>query len=277
MKNFKKLLAVLLVGLMLLPLAACGGKKDEASWKFGMLSSANNYSNYLDHLSEAHGAEKTGAELVMFDNLNAAVMALNKNDVATLFVDKASGDYIAAHNTDFVFVEESLYPTTNDYSMMTLDTNKEVYDILNNAIKDMKADGTLDTLIANELTAYINSDPVAKDLPRFDGAITIKVAVTGDVPPMDFVAADGKAAGFNVALLTEIANRAQVNFDLVQVDSAARATALSTGKVDVVFWAKNFPCSVCDDAIWEEEVEGTLITESYFSSPVGHVMPKSDK
>ena len=42
MKNFKKLLAVLLAGLMLLSLAACGGKEDEASWKFGMLSSANN-------------------------------------------------------------------------------------------------------------------------------------------------------------------------------------------------------------------------------------------
>ena len=37
--------------------------------------------------------------------------------------------------------------------MMTMDTNKEVYDILNNAIVEMKADGTLDSLIENELKA----------------------------------------------------------------------------------------------------------------------------
>ena len=83
--------------------------------------------------------------------------------------------------------------------MMTMDTNKEVYDILNNAIVEMKADGTLDSLIENELKAYIESDPLAKDLPHFDGARTIKIGVTGDVPPMDYVAANGKAAGFNIA------------------------------------------------------------------------------
>ena len=81
--------------------------------------------------------------------------------------------------------------------MMTMDTNKEVYDILNNAIVEMKADGTLDSLIENELKAYIESDPLAKDLPHFDGARTIKIGVTGDLPPMDFVAANGKTAGFN--------------------------------------------------------------------------------
>ncbi|MBQ5660201.1 MAG: transporter substrate-binding domain-containing protein [Lachnospiraceae bacterium] len=75
----------------------------------------------------------------------------------------------------------------------------------------------------NELKAYINSDPEAKDLPYFEGARTIKIGVTGDLPPMDFVAANGKAAGFNIALLTEIANRAQVNKTLadrqINVDS----------------------------------------------------------
>ena len=86
--------------------------------------------------------------------------------------------------------------------MMTMDTNKEVYAILNNAIVEMKADGTLDSLIENELKAYIESDPLAKDLPHFDGARTIKIGVTGDLPPMNFVAANGKAAGFNIALLT---------------------------------------------------------------------------
>ena len=162
------------------------------------------------------------------------------------------------------------------FSMMTMDTNKEVYDILNNAIKEMKADGTLESLIENELKAYINSDPVAKDLPHFDGARTIKIGVTGDLPPMDFVAANGKAAGFNIALLTEIANRTQVNIELVQIETGARTMALSSGKVDAVFWAVAMTCPVCNINA-TEKVEGTLLTESYFSDYSAFIKLKSDK
>jgi ABC-type amino acid transport substrate-binding protein len=162
------------------------------------------------------------------------------------------------------------------FSMMTLDTNTEVYNIRNNAIKVMKEEGTLDALIENELKAYIESDPVAKDLPDFDGAQTIKIGVTGDLPPMDFVAANGKAAGFNIALLTEIANRAQVNIDLVQIETASRPMALSSGNVDAVFWTKGTECPVCgaEDA---EKVEGTLVTESYYSDYFVKIKLKSDK
>ena len=160
--------------------------------------------------------------------------------------------------------------------MMTMDTNKEVYDILNNAIVEMKADGTLDSLIENELKAYIESDPVAKDLPHFDGAQTIKIGVTGDLPPMDFVAANGKAAGFNIALLTEIANRAQVNFELVQIETDARAMALSSGKVDAVFWTRSSTCTKCG-ATSVNGVEGILATESYFTDYSASLKLKSDK
>ena len=135
---------------------------------------------------------------------------------------------------------------------------------------------TLDSLIQNELKAYINRDPVAKDLPKFEGAQTIKVGVTGDLPPMDFVASNGKAAGFNIALLTEIANRAQVNIELVQIETGSRAMALSSGKVDAVFWTKSFTCPVCNET-GAEKVEGTIVTENYFSDYATIITLKSDK
>ena len=93
---------------------------------------------------------------------------------------------------------------------------------------------------------------------------------------MDFVSSDGKAAGFNIALLTEIANRAQVNIELVQIETGARPIALSTGKVDAVFWAKSVTCVACD-MTWTEEIENTLVTEFYFSEFSAFVMPKDKK
>ena len=273
MKNIKKLLAVLLAGLMLLSLAACGGKDDNVE-KRGILESENMISFSSKH--DAHKAEEnqsSSKENIRYNNLSAALLDLEGGKIDLIITDSCSADYIAARNEK---VTAEKRDRTNYFSMMTTDSNTEVYDILNNAIKDMKADGTLDKLIENDLKAYIESDPEPKDLPHFDGAKTIKIGVTGDIPPMDFVASNGKAAGFNIALLAEIANRAQVNFELVQIETGARPLALSSGKVDAVFWTRSVKCNVCDEMIYEK-VDGNLITESYFSNNTASLRLKSDK
>ena len=268
----KRFLAIILAGLMLLSLAACGGKGDVA--KHGVLEGRG-----MDSLgSDAHGKHMNFSaatiEIINYSNLSAALMDLESGKIISVGIEESVADYIVARNEKVVASKSN--HTMAHFSMMTMDANQEVYDILNNAIKDMKADGTLDSLIENELKAYINSDPEAKDLPKFDGARTIKVGVTGDLPPMDYVAANGKAAGFNIALLTEIANRAQVNFELVQIETASRPMALSSGKVDAVFWTKSMKCTVCG-AEGAEKVEGTLVTESYFSDYAATIKLKDNK
>ena len=275
MKNFKKLLAVLLAGLMILSFAACG-EKDDDKVKIGVLQTGQMEGFQANEAHREHRQSEITVkrEYIPYSNLSAALMDLESGRIDEIGIEKCTADYVIAHNDNIESYEDSKEMTV--FSMMTLDTNKEVYDILNNAIKDMKADGTLDSLIANELKAYINSDPAPKELPKFDGARTIKIGVTGDVPPMDFVSADGKAAGFNIALLTEIANRAQVNIELVQIETASRPMALSSNKVDAVFWTKGTECPVCgaEDA---EKVEGTLVTESYYSDYFVKIKLKSDK
>ena len=273
----KRLLAIILAGLMLLSLAACGGK-DENVVKIGVLEGSGlevvSTAEHDAHMKKDYGeSADVTIERINYNNLSSALMDLESGKIASIGVEGCTADYVAARNDKVTVVKNK---RTTDFSMMTLDTNKEVYDILNNAIKAMKEDGTLDTLIQNELKAYINSDPTPKDLPHFDGAKTIKIGVTGDIPPMDYVAANGKAAGFNIALLAEIATRAQVNIELVQIETASRPMALSSNKVDAVFWTKGTKCPVCgvEDA---EKVEGTLVTESYLSDTIAKIELKSDK
>jgi polar amino acid transport system substrate-binding protein len=261
---------------MLLSLVACGGKDEVV--KLGLLEAdgmeSNRTKEHDAHVKrEKNVDENLEIEHISYSNLSAALMDLESGKIDNIILEKCTADYVAARNKK---IAVTYTESKTNYSMMTLDTNKEVYDILNNAIKEMKADGTLDTLIENELKAYIESDPVAKDLPHFDGARTIKIGVTGDLPPMDFVAANGKAAGFNIALLTEIANRAQVNFELVQIETDARAMALSSGKVDAVFWTRSSTCTKCG-ATSVNGVEGILATESYFTDYSASLKLKSDK
>ena len=102
----------------------------------------------------------------------------------------------------------------------------------------MKEDGTLQKLIDEYIIkASDGGEPVAIAFEKFEGD-PIRIAVTGSLPPMDYVAADGTFAGFNTAVLAEIGKRLQKNIELVQVDSIGRALALSEGTVDVVFWTR---------------------------------------
>ena len=177
----------------------------------------------------------------------------------------------------------------------------------------MKEDGTLQQLIDEHITKVINGEEPKAIVPdQIEGAETITVAVTGCLPPMDYVAPDGTVAGFNTAILAEIGRRIGKNIAFEQVDSLGRAMALSSGTVDVVFWvrgistgSKTYKMTDEEFAAYKEEMEkdftpeekaaiarldeilprvkeytrdmpdGTIITEPYYSDiPVG-VMERS--
>ncbi|MEE1199617.1 MAG: transporter substrate-binding domain-containing protein [Christensenellales bacterium] len=281
----KKIFAVLLAAAMLLSLCACAQKndvtvkeevKESAVITTGLIDNIFDFNVYLEHRKEKHNDIAMIPEYLTYPNLSTAMLALEKGEVGMLSLSKSTADYLLARNDKFKLMDFALDEDEvvfNKISMLTTDANTEIYELLDSGIKQLKADGTLDKLIEEELKAYITSDPTPEKLPKFDGAKTYRIAITGDKPPMDFVTADGKAAGFNVALLSEIANIAQVNFEIVQIDSGARLTALATDTVDAVFWVVSANCPYCDEVI-ETAPEGTLITEDYFTDDVAFLTLK---
>ncbi len=140
----------------------------------------------------------------------------------------------------------------------------------------MKADGTLDKLINDYITNVDKGKtPPKVEIPMTDGAPTIKVGITGDLPPLNYVSADGQPAGFNTAMLAEIAKRLGRNIEVVDIDSGARATALSSNFIDVVFWAivplgKELPIDL-------DKPEGIELSTPYFSDSVAHIRLKAAK
>ena len=65
--------------------------------------------------------------------------------------------------------------------------------------------GTLDSLIQQYIYSADGSDATPVEFAHFDGAETIRFAVTGDVPPIDYIDPSGTPAGFNTAVLSEMA------------------------------------------------------------------------
>ena len=90
----------------------------------------------------------------------------------------------------------------------------------------------------------------------FPDAPTVKIAVTGDIPPIDYVAPDGKAAGFNAVILAEIGRRMEINIELININTAARNATLVSGRADGVFWYVTDPF---------DKPDGILFSEPYYT------------
>ena len=81
--------------------------------------------------------------------------------------------------------------------------------------------------------------------------------------------ADGVPAGFNVALMNAISDKMGAAFTFVQVEADARLSALSSGKIDVIFWYGNVQG-------YTSERDELLITDEYYEDNVYYVTKSFD-
>jgi len=191
-------------------------------------------------------------EAVEFDSLNSMVMSLDAGTIDGMIVYFTVGSYLCRENENLTswleysemekvygeemtniknrFILDQILGT--DFTFLMMEDHVALRDEFNQAIADMKADGTMDALRAS----MMDLDKV--EIPEIDSAETIKVGVTGDLPPIDYVDEAGIPAGFNTAVLAEISKRTGKNIELVSIESGARSLALSQGIVDVVFWSR---------------------------------------
>lgn len=180
--------------------------------------------------------DRDPAIFVFYDSMIAMQMALNKGEVDEIDLPEAVGEYMLNTNPEYSIAAIAISKPVYFAFGFRKDDGAALRDKFNEALKAMKADKTLAYLQMNYVANPGASTPEAVQFAKFDGAETVKVAVTGDLPPIDYVAADGTAAGFNTAILAELGKRLKVNVELVQVEAGARAAALSSKRADVVFW-----------------------------------------
>ncbi|MBQ3337355.1 MAG: transporter substrate-binding domain-containing protein [Selenomonadaceae bacterium] len=283
--RMKKIFAAICAASLLL--TGCGQdgggaeKKDSQATiiKLGMISHLNasekQMEEYLFKVQEKSRAKVVNHVPVFFDNLSLMQAGLQAGKVDEMSTYDCVGDYLMANSDGFEKVNDDwIKGLADNFCFAVRDEDTEIKAALDKAIDEMKSDGTLDKLI-NE---YINvrdkeKTPPKVEIPHFEGADTIKVGVTGDLPPLDLILPDNSPAGFNTALLAEIAKRSGVNIEPVQIDSGARAAALAEGHIDVVFWAivpvgEFLPADI-------DKPAGVSLSAPYFHDEIIHLKLKS--
>lgn len=268
-------------------MTGCGGEdgknpidKDGGKIKLGMITRLNaseeNFGEFMKKIEETLDVKIASHKPVFFDNLNSMQAALQSGQIDEISTYRSVARYMLAKEPHFEVLKDHSLEFIDSFCFALRDDETELRDSLNTVIGEMKSDGTLDKLTKEYITDInAENDPPAVDLPHFDSEKTIKVAVTGDLPPFDFVSADGKPAGFNTAVLAEIGNRMSKNIELVQIDSGARAAALTSQQVDVVFWAI-VPVSEIIPAD-SDKPDGIILSDPYFKDKIVHMIFKEEQ
>ena len=173
-----------------------------------------------------------------YDSLLAMQMALRSRKIDEIALPEAVGMYLVTQNPNYdILFSLNMMPSTISFGFKR--GNTALQNEFNSAINAMKKDGTLAKIEQEYITDMGASEPERVKFQNFPNAKTIKVAVTGDMPPIDFIAADGTPAGYNTAVMAEIGKRLKKNIRLISVDTGGRSAALASERADVVFWYRN--------------------------------------
>ena len=193
-----------------------------------------------------------------YDSLTAMLMALHRGEIDELALPEAAAEYIAEADSRIEVCCVSRTNASMSLALGFMKGNTELAEKFNAALREMKKDWSLAELQGIYIHKKGRIKPVK--FTTFKGAETVKVAITGDFPPIDYIDEAGRAAGFNAALLAELARRMKVNIVLVNIEAGARTSALASGRVDAVFWFET-----SDGNTWKYDApDGVLLSEPYY-------------
>lgn len=243
----KKITALSLVAVMLLALAGCLGEtvpKNTADDAQEQIIPTQGYLTMLDfeieHLKSFY-AKSLAPSLTIgkynrqnYASLSELQLALNGGKIDWAFLPYDTAKYMQSENPDLTVLVDSAM--IYSYAMATRSEDSSLAEQLTGAITELREDGTLSSL--EEQYIYSAQEQPEKETVavKIEGAPTIRIGLTGNLPPFDYVSADGVPAGFNVAFANALGERLGINIELITVEVDSRLTALVGEKIDVVFW-----------------------------------------
>lgn len=175
------------------------------------------------------------------DTVDELVYALESGRVDAIWCPDVMADYLLRTVSENNLIKLSAPEDTSgaaedgarlEFALALRSEEETLCRELDAVIGEIKADRTMETL----LVAYVWAD---EPMERYEkqgifAKRTIKVGVTGTLPPLDCYDADGTPCGFSVALMEELEKRTGYHFTLVKVTPQDALTALASGKVDIL-------------------------------------------
>ncbi|MCI2055611.1 MAG: ABC transporter permease subunit [Oscillibacter sp.] len=199
-----------------------------------------------------------------FNNRTDQLAALESGKVEAFPCDEPVALLAVAQNPDLTILPQCV---VEDHYGVALQKDSPLTPQVNDAIAQLKADGTLDAMREK----WSGSDEAAKVLPQLDCPGTngtLRVAHDTSGEPMEYVGTDGTAVGYDLELMLRIAQILDYQVEWISVDFSGLIPMLQSGKADAAVGCMS---------ITEERKQVVDMSDSYYDGGLYFVVRKVDQ
>ena len=257
-KNGIALLVVL--ALFVFCLTACGSKKGQVDSEIKISSVddliGKNIGVQIGTVGDTYASDYEGDEegtvITRFNKGADAVQALKQNKVDCVIIDEQPAKAFIEKNTELSILEEEF--AIEDYAICIAKENTALRDEINQALSELKEEGTLADIIGN----YIGDDTKGKtpyvspkNISRTKGTLTM--ATNAAFPPYEYYE-NGVAVGIDVDMAQAVADKLGMELKVSDMEFDSIIIAVQSGKADI---------GVAGMTVTEDRLKNIDFTDSY--------------
>ena len=183
-----------------------------------------------------------------------AVQALNQQKIDCIILDEQPAKKFVEKNPNITILSKEF--TLEDYAMCVKKGNKELLDKVNAALKKLRENGTLQSIIDN----YIGTDETVGKTPYKKKDVerngTLKVATNAEFPPYEFVS-NGEFTGIDMDMVQAIADELGMELKIENMKFDSIIASVNAGKADI---------GAAGMTVTEDRKKNVDFTDSYTTS-----------
>lgn len=266
MKPMKKVfLSILILTAAVLIYCGCSASKDQSSsTESASISSVDDLSGKRigvqlgttgDLYCTDYEKDGSGTVVERYNKGADAIQALRQGKIDCVVIDEQPAIKFVEQNDGIRILDEEF--TKEDYAFVLSKDNTTLLDQINQALDELKADGTIDNIEKNWVGAEseLGKYPYEKkDIDRSNGTITI--GTNAEFPPYESYS-DGQIVGIDIDIMQAVCDKLGMDLQIEDMAFDSIITAVTSGKVDV--GASGF-------TITEERKKNVNFTDSYTTS-----------
>lgn len=253
MKNYKKIVTLLLAAVTAFSLTACGGSVAENT-VFSEADLVNKTIGVqLGTTGDIYASDKEadGCTIERFNKGTDAVQSLKQGKVDCVIIDEQPAKAFVSKNDDLTILSDEF--VTEEYAICVSKDKKELTEAINGALAELKTEGTIDAIISN----YIGDETkgqnpyVKQDVDRSAG--TLIMATNAAFEPYEYVEGEN-IVGIDADIAQAICDKLGYELVIEDMEFDSIINAVQSGKADI---------GVAGMTVTEDRLKNIDFTDSY--------------
>ena len=254
----KRYVLLCVTSILIFIMSGCGGTKDASDVKSiddlkGKVIGVQIGTVGDTYASDYEGDEE-GTKVERYNKGNDAISSLKNGKIDCVIIDKEPAKAFVEKNSDLSILEEPF--TLEEYAICISKKKTELKDKINNALDELKKDGTLDKII----NSYISEDDNDYKYQSPEGMTyengTLVMATNAAFPPYEYYD-NNEIIGIDADMARAVADKLNMQLKIEDMEFDAIITAVSGGKADI---------GVAGMTVTEDRLKNIDFTTSYTTS-----------